>query len=115
MEIAFYETVNMGAGQYATNPWLTEMPDPITRTTWGNYLAIPVKWDGIRLFDGMNGLNGEEYRGKADIVSLDVNGTAQNVTAVKQFGLKQGTLALALGLGRKVVGQAGENVGTNDL
>ena len=112
-EVIFYETVNMGAGQYATNPWLTEMPDPITRTTWGNYLAIPVKWDGVRLFEGMNELNPEEYRGKADIVSLDVNGKAQNVTAVKQFGLKEGTLALALGMGRTVVGEAGKNVGTN--
>ncbi len=113
MEITFFETVNMGAGQYATNPWLTEMPDPITRTTWGNYLAVPVKWDGIRVFNGMNDLNPEEYRGKADIVSLDINGTAQNVTVVKQFGLKEGTLALALGLGRTVVGEAGRNVGTN--
>ena len=113
MEIAFYETVNMGAGNYATNPWLTEMPDPVTRTTWGNYLAVPVKWNGVRLFEGMNGLNEEEYRGKADIVSLDVKGMAQNVTAVKQFGLKGGTLALALGYGRSVVGEAGKNVGVN--
>ncbi len=113
MEIAFYETVNMGAGNYATNPWLTEMPDPVTRTTWGNYLAVPVKWDGVRLFEGMNGLNEEEYRGKADIVSLDVKGMPQNVTAVKQFGLKEGTLALALGYGRTVVGEAGKNVGIN--
>ena len=113
MEVAFYETVNMGAGQYATNPWLTEMPDPVTRTTWGNYLAIPVSWDGVRLFKGMNGLNVEDYRGQADIVSLDVNGNTQNVTVVKQFGLKEGTLALALGHGRSVVGEAGRNVGVN--
>jgi len=103
----------MGAGNYATNPWLTEMPDPVTRTTWGNYLAVPVKWDGVRLFKGLNDLNTEEYRGKADIVSLDVKGMAQNVTAVKQFGLKEGTLALALGYGRSVVGEAGKDVGVN--
>jgi len=38
---------------------------------------------------------------------------AQNVTAVKQFGLKEGTLALALGYGRTVVGEAGKDVGVN--
>ena len=46
----------MGAGQFATNPWLMEMPDPVTRTVWGNYLAVPVKWDErTRSFDAFNG------------------------------------------------------------
>ncbi|MDX1410309.1 MAG: 4Fe-4S ferredoxin, partial [Saprospiraceae bacterium] len=36
LEITLYESVNMGAGQYANNPWLMEMPDPITRCVWGN-------------------------------------------------------------------------------
>jgi len=45
VEISFYETVNIGNGQYAHNPWLQEMPDPVNRTVWGNYLSIPVEWD----------------------------------------------------------------------
>ncbi|RMF31837.1 MAG: 4Fe-4S ferredoxin, partial [Bacteroidetes bacterium] len=52
LEISFFETVNMGAGQYADNPWLQEMPDPVTRCVWGNYLAIPIVFDGKRHFDG---------------------------------------------------------------
>ena len=113
LEISFFESVNMGAGQYATNPWLMEMPDPITRTVWGNYLAVPVSWGGIRTFNAFNDLNEEEYRGKADIVSVDVNGNPQNLTAVRQFGQKEGTMATALGYGRNVVGQTGKNTGTN--
>ena len=27
-------------GQQANNPWLQELPDPITRVTWDNYLTI---------------------------------------------------------------------------
>ncbi len=46
LEISFFETVNMGSGVYANNPWLQEMPDPVTRCVWGNNLTIPVKWDG---------------------------------------------------------------------
>ena len=30
----------MGDGQQANNPWLQEFPDPITRTSWDNYLTI---------------------------------------------------------------------------
>lgn len=113
MEISFFETVNMGAGQYATNPWLMEMPDPITRTVWGNYLAVPVAWDGVRSFDGYKGLNEEEYRGKADKVEVEVNGTKQVLTVVRQFGQMNGTVATALGFGRAVVGATGKNTGNN--
>jgi molybdopterin-containing oxidoreductase family iron-sulfur binding subunit len=113
LEIAFFETVNLGAGQYAHNPWLQEMPDPVARTTWGNYLAIPIFWDGSNEWQAFMGLNPEELKGKADIVELDINGAAQRVTCVRQFGLPEGNLALALGYGRQVIGQAGKNVGIN--
>ena len=33
-EITFMETVAIGAGQSANNPWLQEMPDPVTRCAW---------------------------------------------------------------------------------
>lgn len=113
LEISFFETVNMGAGQFATNPWLMEMPDPVTRTVWGNYLAVPVTWDGVRTFGAYNDLNQEEYRGKADKVNINVNGISQTATAVRQFGQKEGTVATALGYGRNVVGETGKNTGNN--
>ncbi|MEY3102932.1 MAG: hypothetical protein RL558_1209, partial [Bacteroidota bacterium] len=37
MEISLYENA-LGAGFQANNPWLQELPDPITRLTWDNYL-----------------------------------------------------------------------------
>ncbi|NBB89170.1 MAG: TAT-variant-translocated molybdopterin oxidoreductase, partial [Bacteroidetes bacterium] len=36
VELTFFETVNMGDGAYANNPWLQEMPDPLNRTVWDN-------------------------------------------------------------------------------
>ncbi|MBK7410220.1 MAG: 4Fe-4S dicluster domain-containing protein [Saprospirales bacterium] len=113
LEIAFFETVNQGAGQYAHNPWLQEMPDPVARTAWGNYLAIPISWDGGNEWQGFKNLNPDEAKGKADIVEVDVNGVTQRVTCVRQFGQPEGGVALALGYGRQIVGQAGRNVGVN--
>jgi molybdopterin-containing oxidoreductase family iron-sulfur binding subunit len=35
VELVLYEKVGIGAGQGASNPWLQELPDPVTRATWG--------------------------------------------------------------------------------
>ncbi len=113
MEIQLYETVNMGGGEYATNPWLQELPDPVNRTTWGNYLAIPVTWDGGNEFGSLHGLNPHEYYGKADRVDVSANSKTERLTCARMFGLMEGTVATALGYGRKTVGAAGKNIGTD--
>lgn len=117
MEISFFETVNMGGGQYANNPWLMEMPDPITRCVWGNYLAIPVTWDGGNEFSSYKNLNASEFYSEADKVDVDIDGQKQTATVIRQFGQMRETFALALGYGRSrtgVMGRAlGENVGVN--
>ncbi len=40
LELALYEKIGMGVGKYANNPWLQELPDPITTSTWDNYICI---------------------------------------------------------------------------
>jgi molybdopterin-containing oxidoreductase family iron-sulfur binding subunit len=115
-EIAFFETVNVGGGQYADNPWLQEMPDPVTRCVWGNYLQIPIEFDGNRRFDGVGkfaGLNNKEAYKEADAIEITIAGKKQKVTCVRQFGQKKDTVSLALGYGRKVSGAAGRNIGVN--
>lgn len=111
LELSFFETVNMGAGQYASNPWLLEMPDPVTRTTWGNHLAVPVKWEGGNQFTSFKDLNGRELYGEADIVDVSANGVTQEVPAIRQFGQMEGTVALAIGFGRTVTGKMGKALG----
>ena len=117
MEITFYETVNMGGGEFANNPWLQEMPDPINRCVWGNYLGIPVEWDGGNEWSAFKGLNEWEFKGKADIVEVSIGDQTQRATCVRQFGQPAGTVSLALGYGRSVTGQMGRalgnEVGTN--
>ncbi|MEZ4959234.1 MAG: TAT-variant-translocated molybdopterin oxidoreductase [Saprospiraceae bacterium] len=116
IEVSFIETVNVGAGQYADNPWLQEMPDPISRSVWSNYLAIPVEFDGNRRFHGagqFKGLNESEYYKEADIVEVDINGQVQRATCNRQFGQKVDCVAIALGYGRTVAGNCGTGVGIN--
>ncbi|OAV44990.1 TAT-variant-translocated molybdopterin oxidoreductase [Lewinella sp. 4G2] len=112
-EVSFSETINVGNGVFANNPWLQECPDPVTRTVWGNYLTIPVKWEGGNSYTAYNDLNAEEYKGKADIVSLRPGGdkTPADVTVVRQFGQLEDTFSIAVGYGRKVTGMSGRAIG----
>ncbi len=109
-EITFFETINIGNGVYGNNPWLLELPDPVTRTVWGNYLTIPISWEGGNRYTAYKGLNESEYKGKAD--QVDLNG--KTVTVVRQFGQLAGTFGLALGYGRNMTGAAGKALG-NDI
>jgi molybdopterin-containing oxidoreductase family iron-sulfur binding subunit len=34
------QSVNIGSGRFAANPWLQELPDPVTKICWDNYAAI---------------------------------------------------------------------------
>ncbi|MCK5462025.1 MAG: hypothetical protein KAI95_03380, partial [Bacteroidales bacterium] len=40
IELQVYESVGMGTGKQANNPWLMELPDPVTKLTWDNVAAI---------------------------------------------------------------------------
>ena len=107
VEISFFETVHMANGQYSGNPWLMEMADPVTRTSWGNYLAVPVNFDGVRTMVGLNDLV------DGDLVELTIGTKKMVVPVVQQFGQMPGTVSIALGYGRTQAGNTGSNVGVN--
>lgn len=105
IEISFFETVNIGNGQYADNPWLQEMPDPITRTVWGNHLLVPVEYEGKKI-KGWKGLI------EGDVVEVEVSGKKLTCTVTPTFGQMPGTVAIALGGGREK-GGSGTGYGVN--
>jgi molybdopterin-containing oxidoreductase family iron-sulfur binding subunit len=109
LEISFFETVNIGNGQYATNPWLMETPDPVARTSWGNYLAVPVNFDGVKRFFGMGEMNLKD----GDLVNLRIGEKTVTVPVIQQFGQMPGTVSLALGYGRSNSGPCASGVGVN--
>src|SRR5699024_1051447 len=77
LEVAYYENVNVGNGAYANNPWLQEMPDPLLRTVWDNFINIPVTWSERYYFLGMNKL------GSGDIATLSIGNESLKMTAVE--------------------------------
>ena len=98
LELTVYTKTGLGDGQQANNPWLQELPDPITRTSWDNYLLISrvdAEKFGLTNWTVDNGaLNG-------DLVNITANGTTiSNVPVYIQPGQAVGSLALALGYGR---------------
>ncbi|HAB28170.1 MAG: quinol:cytochrome C oxidoreductase [Xanthomarina sp.] len=99
-ELTLYPKVGMGDGQQANNPWLQEFPDPITRTSWDNYLTIS-RADAEAL-----GLKNEHVADGAlngSYANVTVNGTTlENVPVMIQPGQAKGSVGLAFGYGRRI-------------
>ncbi len=106
LEISIEESIAVGGGQYANNPWLLEMPDPVTRVVWENVVCVPVKFDGINKFIGYNDLK------SGDLVNVTINGKEYKMPVVLQFGQMEGTATVQLGWGRKNAG-AGSDYGSD--
>ena len=98
IELITYEKVSTGNGRYANNPWLQEMPDPVSKITWDNYLCIAPS-------DAKN----KGWK-TGDLISL--NGSI-TLPALVQPGQAAGTVAAALGYGRTSAGIVAEGVGKN--
>lgn len=102
MELALYEKVGMGAGSMANNPWLQELPDPVTRACWDNYACLSQKT--------ANGLGVEQD----ELVSIAVNGKpAITLPVMIQPGQADQTVAIAIGYGRQKAGKSANDVGKN--
>ena len=107
IEVSFFEPIGVGNGAYANNPWLQEMPDPITRVVWDNPLQVPITWESGRKYTRFNNLQ------DGDMAEVTIGGNSIKKAITNQFGQMAGTVAMALGYGRTVAGQAGTGVGTN--
>jgi MoCo/4Fe-4S cofactor protein with predicted Tat translocation signal len=110
IDLILYTKTGIGSGEFANNPWLQELPDPISKNTWDNYLTISPRFAkelGLVNENVSNGaLNG-------DVVDLTVNSTTVRVPVLIQPGQAYKTIGLALGYGRTGIGKAAEGVGVN--
>ncbi len=101
VELHLYENTAIGDGKTANNPWLQELPDPVTKVTWDNFVAIGPKYAeklGIKEFDLV-----EVKSGRYQVI----------LPALLQPGQAGGTISIALGYGRTKAGKAGSEVGQN--
>jgi Fe-S-cluster-containing dehydrogenase component/anaerobic selenocysteine-containing dehydrogenase len=100
-EVHFYESVPMRDGRHANNPWLQELPEPISKVTWGNFAAI-----GPKLKEKL-GLS------QGDVVSIKTDSGQVELPVFEQPGQESRTISVSLGYGRKEVGKCGKDVGVN--
>ena len=101
IELTVYENVAVGDGKAANNPWLQELPDPVSKVTWDNYIAIAPK-HAEKL--GISELDLAEVKTEKYSLTLPV---------LIQPGQAIGTVSIALGYGRTKAGKAGADVGKN--
>ncbi|QQR98535.1 MAG: TAT-variant-translocated molybdopterin oxidoreductase [Sphingobacteriales bacterium] len=107
LEVIFYEKVGIGDGKLANNPFLQEMPDPISKATWDNYILVPYT------FAKEKGIDAMPSDKKVPVAKVTVSGKSFELPVVVQFGQAQNTLAIALGYGREKAGNVGSGVGAN--
>jgi MoCo/4Fe-4S cofactor protein with predicted Tat translocation signal len=93
-----YECTALGDGRHANNPWLQELPDPLTKVCWDNFAAVSPT--DAAAMDIKNG----------DFIKVN---DALELPVVVQPGQAPGTISVALGYGRKRSGKVAEGVGVN--
>ena len=102
LELKLYSKVGIQDGTHAHNPWLQELPDPISKVCWDNYANISnatAKELGVK--DG-------------DVVNISAKGfKLESVPVLVQPGQPNNVIALAVGYGRTAGGKTGLNVGKN--
>ncbi len=101
IEVAFVPSAQLWDGRNTNNGWMQELPDPITKLTWGNAALISsatAKEKGLK--DG-------------DVVTLQRGGLKLDVAVMIQPGQADNCATIALGYGRTHCGRVGKDVGFN--
>jgi MoCo/4Fe-4S cofactor protein with predicted Tat translocation signal len=101
VELHIYQSASLGDGKHANNPWLQELPDPVSKVTWDNFAAMSpsdVKKLGLEEFE---------------VVKIEANGYTVTLPVLSQPGQAQGTVSVAVGYGRTHAGKVGNDVGKN--
>jgi molybdopterin-containing oxidoreductase family iron-sulfur binding subunit len=98
MALVVYANVAVGTGKHANNPWLQELPDPVSKACWDNYVSVSPRLAtelGLSEFDTVN-----------------VGGIGE-LPVLIQPGQEYKTLSVALGYGREKAGVPATGVGKN--
>jgi len=104
IEVVLYQKVSMGNGSQANNPWLQELPDPISKVTWDNYAmmspALAKALIGIDIMNNQRQADSYEVTPEKAMVKVVVNGKNIELPVLILPGLNEATIAVALGYGR---------------
>lgn len=90
-DLALYQKVGVLDGNSALNPWCHELPDPVTKVTYDNYVSI-----------SRHDAESNEWE-QGDIVKVSANGVEiDSLPLMIQPGQARGVVGVALGYGRSV-------------
>lgn len=124
-ELVLYKKVSLGAGHHANNPWLQELPDPISKATWDNYAMIsPALGKSLFDIDISNRRDTDKYevRPQKPVIKITSNGKTIELPILIIPGIHPNVIALAVGYGRQsankdksaeYIGKAASGVGIN--
>ncbi|MEO5562871.1 MAG: 4Fe-4S dicluster domain-containing protein, partial [Chitinophagaceae bacterium] len=119
-EVVLYEKVSIGSGVGSANPWLQELPDAISKATWGNYVLISMSKAkellGLDLANKNNEKenNDYEYFPLKPVITLTVGGKNMDLPVLVIPGMNANTIAVAVGYGRHDdLGRTAAGVGKN--
>lgn len=101
-ELIIYQKIGVRDGSGANNPWLHEVPDPVSKVCYDNYISISkTEAEAKKLKQN-------------DVVNVTVGATKLNgIPVLIQPGQASGTYAIALGYGRTQSGKVGKGLGKN--
>ena len=104
IEVALYQKVSVGNGSQANNPWLQELPDPVSKVTWDNYAIVSPELAktliGIDVLNNQRQADAYEVTPEKPVVKITVNGKSVELPVLILPGLNNSTIAVAVGYGR---------------
>ena len=116
-ELVLYQKVGIREGQGATNPWLQELPDPVTRCTWDNYVIIsPAMAKTLLNIDLTSTSQADDYEVHPEryVLKVTVGNESISLPSLIIPGTHPNVIGIALGYGRTdKIGRVAAGVGKN--
>lgn len=98
-ELVVYQKISIGqGGAWSNNPWLQEMPDPITKATWDNYACVSPK-TAKDMGEELTSIT-EVVNAKRVVKLTTANGKTVELPMVVVPGMHNDVVAVAVGYGR---------------
>lgn len=115
-EIGFYGDSRVGDGRRASNPWLQELPDPMTKLTWGNAALMSARTANALGVENGDLVEINEMAVIPAVPAVVAPGTFKPgivLPALVMVGHADAAISVAFGYGRKSGGPIALDVGTN--
>lgn len=112
-EVVVFETASLGAGgSWSNNPWLQELPDPISKVAWDNYVMMSPKTAKEKFDAELTQVN--QVDPKKRVLKVTVGNKTVELPVIVTPGMHHNVVAIAIGYGRdKSVGMAAADLGKN--